>query len=69
VTARRPDAGRVKVYVDGVYRITVDLAGEWVQWKQVLFSASWSSRGTHTIVLRSALAGRRIDVDAFVVYR
>jgi outer membrane protein assembly factor BamB len=69
VTSTGPSRGKVKVYVDGAYRATVDLHAGGVHWKQVRFSASWASRGSHTLELRSALAGHRVDVDAFVVYR
>ena len=69
VTSTGPTRGRVRVYVDGTYRTTVDLHANSTRWKQVIFSASWASKSTHTIELRSALASHRIDVDAFVVYK
>jgi hypothetical protein len=70
VTSTGQGHGRVRVYVDGAYRTTVDLEDCCATyWKQVLFSASWANKGEHTIVLRSTLAGHRVDVDAFVVYK
>ncbi len=69
VTATSSTRGKVAIYVDGSYRATVNLGVSSARWKQVLFSTSWASRGSHTIELRSALAGHRIDIDAFVVYK
>jgi hypothetical protein len=69
VASTGSNRGRVNVYVDGVLRTKVNLVASSTHWKRVLFSASWSSRSIHTIELRSALSGYRIDVDAFVVYK
>ena len=69
VSATGSTRGRVGVYVDGVYRGTINLYSATTHWRRVVFSESWATRGTHTIQLRNVLAGHRMDVDAFVVYR
>ena len=71
VSTLRPDAGTVQVWVDGVLRATVDTAADATVHRQVVYSKSWSSYGSHTIKLvvvgppGPALA----TVDAFEVVR
>ncbi len=69
VSATGPTRGRVRVFIDGVFRARVEAHADSTHWKQILFSASWATRGRHTIELRNGKAGDRLEVDAFVVYR
>jgi hypothetical protein len=69
VTTLRPDAGEVRVYVDGALATTIDTYAESTTERYVAFSRSWSSWGSHTIkVVVVGTAGRPwVGVDAFEV--
>jgi hypothetical protein len=72
VTTRRPDGGKVKVYLDGVYVKTIDTGGTATAFRQVAFSRTWSTPGSHTIrlVVVGGTAGHvRFDLDALAVLR
>ncbi len=71
VTTRGPNRGAARIYIDGAYVTTVDLAAPSHQARYVAFSRTWSSAGTHTIkVVVVGTPGRpRIDLDAFEVIR
>jgi len=66
-----PNRGEVKVYLDGSYVTTVDLYAAALANRQVVWSRTWSSAGSHT--LRLVVAGTadrpRVDVDALLVLR
>jgi beta-N-acetylhexosaminidase len=68
VSYRGPNRGKAAVYVDGVYKETVDLYSSVYRSKQVVYAASWTASGVHTLrIVNLATSGRpRIDVDAFV---
>ncbi len=57
------------MYVDGTYVQTVDLYSSSTLSRQVVFSKSWATSGSHTLEVRVlGTSGRpRVDVDAFVV--
>lgn len=63
--------GKAKVYVDGVYRKTVDLYRATAYPRAVVFSAAWSTIGNHTVrIVVVGTAGRpRIDLDAMSTLR
>ena len=72
VMTRRPDGGKVRVYVDGAYVTTIDTAAASLSFRQVLFTRSWASAGTHILKLVAVggTAGRaRIDLDAIALLR
>jgi hypothetical protein len=72
VAYRGPNRGSAAIYLDGVYRATVNLYSASYQAKAVVYAANWSANGTHSIkVVNLATSGHpRIDVDAFVrLYR
>jgi beta-N-acetylhexosaminidase len=64
---RGPNRGSAAVYLDGVYRTTVNLYDATYYARYVAYAATWSASGTHTIrVVNLGTAGHsRIDVDAF----
>ncbi len=69
VTTMAPTRGKAKIYVDGVYKATVDLrAASWTA-RALAWRISFSSSATRTLkVVVVGTAGRpRVDVDAFVV--
>jgi hypothetical protein len=67
VTTLRPNAGQVRVYVDGALAATVDTQADTTTQRYVAFSRSWSSWGRHTIkIVVVGTDGRpRVGVDAF----
>jgi hypothetical protein len=67
VAMRSPIRGSAKVYVDGVYRATVNLYASAFAARQVVYAASWSTVGHHTLrIVNLGTAGHaRVDVDAF----
>jgi hypothetical protein len=60
--------GSAAVYIDGVYRGTISFKASTYHDRVVLYSTTFATLGTHTIVLRAAGNGR-IDLDAFVILR
>ncbi len=71
VGRKGPDNGKAKVYVDGAYHSTIDLQRSSLQSKVVVFNASWTTAGVHTVRLVVAgTSGRpRVEVDAFAILR
>ena len=63
-----PTRGRATVYVDGVYRGTVNFRASAGASRRVMFSTAWTTAGTHTIELRVGTTGR-VDLDGFVILR
>ncbi|MES2210446.1 MAG: glycoside hydrolase family 25 protein [Chloroflexota bacterium] len=65
---RGPNRGSARVYVDGVYRKTVNLYSSSYVSRQVVFAYNWASSGAHKIkVVALGTAGHpRVDVDAFL---
>jgi subtilisin len=61
--------GQARVYIDGVYRATIDLRTSTLQHRRVVYARAFSTSGTHTIELRVlGTAGRpMVSLDAFVV--
>jgi GH25 family lysozyme M1 (1,4-beta-N-acetylmuramidase) len=68
VAYRGPSRGSAAIYLDGVYQGAVSLYSSGYHAKQVVFSANWSSNGTHILrVVDLGTPGHaRIDVDGFV---
>jgi hypothetical protein len=69
VTTLRPDAGEVQVWLDGALVKTVDAVSDTTVYRQVMFSKTWSSYGSHTIRLVAVGTADRpfVTVDAFEV--
>jgi subtilisin len=63
--------GQVKIYVDGVYRATIDLRSSTLQHRRVVYARSFGSSGSHMIELRVVGTSGRpmVSLDAFVVLR
>jgi len=66
--------GKSRVYVDGVYKATIDQYQGTTAYRQTIWSSGWLPSGTHTLELRPAGAhsgkssGNTVSVDAFRVY-
>lgn len=63
-----PSRGQAKVYIDGTYAHTVNLYSATFHARQIVYVASWSTNGSHTIrIVNVGTAGHsRVDIDAFV---
>jgi subtilisin family serine protease len=61
--------GKASIYIDGVYRATIDLRTSTTQHRRVVYARSFGSSGSHTIELRVlGTAGRpMVSLDGFVV--
>ncbi|MCJ7709829.1 MAG: hypothetical protein MUQ32_03265 [Chloroflexi bacterium] len=66
-----PGRGAARVYVDGVYRKTVDLHRSSNVARRIVYRISWLAAGKHTISVRvvGTSGHPRVDVDAFVTIR
>jgi hypothetical protein len=64
-----PTRGTVRVYVDGIYRKTVDLFASTGRARQALCDFAWSASGSHRITLKlvGTSARHRMDVDAWLI--
>jgi subtilisin len=63
-----PTRGSARIYVDGVYRGTVSFRASVNRSRKVVYSTTFTSLGTHSIRLR-LVSNRRVDLDAFVIFR
>jgi hypothetical protein len=61
--------GKVRVYIDGVLRTTLDLRTSTTQHRRVVYARSFGASGTHTITLRAlGTTGRpTVSLDGLVV--
>jgi hypothetical protein len=68
VTTRAPSRGSVKVYVNGVYIATVNLATT-TTFRSVAWQRSWSTVATRTVtfVVVGTANHPRIDLDAIAI--
>ena len=71
VARRGPLNGKAKVYVDGVYKSTIDTYRSSYQSRVVVFNISWNTAATHSVRLVVLATPRRprIDIDAFAFLR
>jgi hypothetical protein len=71
VTTRATTRGKVKIYINGVYKGTVDLYRSSTQYRSIAWKGTWSTSATRTIkIVVVGTSGRpRVDVDAFVVLK
>ena len=62
--------GKVRVYIDGVLKTTIDLGSTPGAVRRVLYATDFSASGRHTIrIANLATSGRPLmDHDAFIVY-
>ena len=63
--------GKVSVYIDGVYRKTIDLRTSTLHHRRVVYAIDFGVSGTHTIQLRNlGTSGRPMfSLDAVVILR
>lgn len=68
VAPKSNSRGKADVYIDGVWKATVNLYWSTYLPNRIVFSYSWATNGTHRItVVNKATSGHpRIDVDAFI---
>ncbi len=66
VSRRAPNAGRARVWLDGIRVATVDLQAGSRSYRRIVFATAIATDGPHTLEIRP-LGDGRVDVDAFVV--
>jgi beta-N-acetylhexosaminidase len=68
VAYRGPNRGSAAIYVDGVYKKTVNLYSATYHARQVVYATHWAGNGTHTMTIENlGTSGHsRVDLDAFV---
>lgn len=72
VVGKGPKKGKAKIYVDGVYKKTIDTYSSSTLCRQVIWIGNYSNPSVwHTLkVVNSATSGRpRVDIDGFAVKR
>jgi hypothetical protein len=71
VVRRGPLNGKAKIYVDGVYKSTIDTYRSSYQSRVVVFNISWNTAATHSVKVVNLATSRRprIDIDAFAFLR
>ncbi len=71
VAPRSPARSWLEVRIDGTYVGTVSLASATTRHRQIVYSKSWSTSGTHTIALRVVTSSTRkvASLDALVVLK
>jgi hypothetical protein len=68
VAPRGPGRARVAVYLDGVYKKTVDLRTSTTQHRRIIYTGAWSANGSHRITLKIVTSGK-VQLDAFLITR
>ena len=63
--------GRAKVYVDGIYKGTINLYTASTSVRQVVFQYAWPAIGSHSlkVVLFGPASHPSVDVDGLIVVR
>jgi subtilisin family serine protease len=71
VAPKSSGRGKVKLYVDGVFRSTIDLHRSKGLARVLVATGSWAATGAHTVklVVVGTKGHARVDVDAFVILR
>jgi hypothetical protein len=69
VGLKGPGRGKASVYVNGVWKATVDLYSATTLKQRIVWSANYSTSATRTITIKVlGTAGRpRVDIDGFIV--
>jgi subtilisin family serine protease len=69
VAPTSPSRGRATIYIDGVYKATIELRTSSTIARRVVYVGNWSAVGTHTIEVRvSGTSGRpTVSLDGFVL--
>jgi hypothetical protein len=71
VAPTSPTRGKARIYIDGVYRATIDLQTSTLKHRRVVYARTFTASGTHTIEMRVLGTDGRpmVSLDAFVVLR
>lgn len=71
VGSRGPTYGKARVFIDGTYIRTINAHAKVTKLRQILFSTTWPTGGSHTIrIVNLATSGHpTIDVDGLVTVR
>ncbi|HYK95647.1 MAG TPA: hypothetical protein VE011_07280, partial [Candidatus Dormibacteraeota bacterium] len=68
VATTGPTRGSAAIYIDGVYKGTINLRTSTYRQRQIVFAFNWAANGTHSIkiVCKGTAGHPRISVDAFL---
>jgi hypothetical protein len=64
-----PDMGRVKVFVDGKYKTTVNLDRASSTHRRLVYTKNWAKVGEHSIAVKPVSDHARVDFNGFFVLR
>jgi hypothetical protein len=64
---RSSSRGKVKVYVDGVYKGRVTLTSSSAMARRIVYATGWSTSASHKLKL--VVSSGRVDIDGFVVLK
>lgn len=69
ITTKGPGRGKAKIYIDNVYKTTIDTYSSTTKYRQSLYSTKFSKTGTHTIKIVNLGTRRRsrVDIDGLTV--
>lgn len=69
IVYKGPGRSKAKIYINNVYKSTIDTYSKNSSYRQIAYSTSWNKSGTHTIkIVNLATKGRnRIDIDGLAV--
>jgi hypothetical protein len=69
IAPESPGRGRAEVWIDGVLAATIDTYRSTTTPRQVMFTRTFTTSGTHTIrmVVLGTSGRARVDLDAFLV--
>jgi parallel beta-helix repeat protein len=66
VAPKSSNRGRAAVYIDGVYRGTINLYSSTTLTRRIVFRTGWATAAQHTLMIRVS-GSARVDVDALLV--
>ena len=64
-----PKMGKVKVFVDGKYKATVDLARPKSTKRKLVWAKNWARAGSHSIAIKAVSPKARVNFNGFFVLR
>ena len=67
VAPKTTKSGYAKVYTDGHLIARFNLRASSTQLGQIITNKTWTSSGAHTMRVQNDQAGRRTNLDAFIV--
>jgi hypothetical protein len=66
ITTKASNRGKVKVYLDGLFKRKINLAAGTLGSRLVAYRLTGLSAGSHTLRIKIVTSGKRVDVDGYV---